>query len=128
MPAAGHRDKEGRAPGGAISPLVPVLVPLAVAAILIGVWFSRLFPFASPPSAPPPVRFTDVTRESGISFDHDNGSRGEDQAPTTLPGAVAFLDYDIDGRPDIFFGTRPWRASPRRPRFITTTGTGTLRM
>jgi len=111
MPAAGHRDKEGRAPGGAISPLVPVLVPLAVAAILIGVWFSRLFPFASPPSAPPPVRFTDVTRESGISFDHDNGSRGEDQAPTTLPGAVAFLDYDIDGRPDIFFaaGTAwPW--------------------
>ena len=52
-----------------------------------------------------------MTRESGISFDHDNGSRGEDQAPTTLPGAVAFLDYDIDGRPDIFFaaGTAwPW--------------------
>ena len=111
MPAAGHRDKEGSAPGGAISPLVPVLVPLAVAAILIGVWFSKLFPFASPPSAPPPVRFTDVTRESGIAFEHDNGSRGEDPPPTTLPGAVAFLDYDNDGRPDLFFvaGTAwPW--------------------
>ena len=111
MPAPGHRDNARNAPGGAISPLVPVLVPLAVAAILFGVWFSRLFPFASPPSEPPPIRFTDVTRESGIAFVHDNGSRDGEDTPTTLSGAVAFLDYDNDGRPDLFFaaGTAwPW--------------------
>ena len=102
------------APGGAISPLIPVLVPLAVAAIAFGVWFSRIFPFATPPSAPPPVRFTDVTRESGIDFVHDNGSREGLDTPTTLPGAVAFLDYDNDGHPDLFVvsGTAwPWAPS-----------------
>ena len=114
MPAPGHRDSGGNPPpSGAISPLVPVLVPLAVAAILFGVWFSRLFPFASPPSAPPPVRFTDVTRGSGIAFVHDNGSRDDQDTPTSLPGAVAFLDYDNDGHPDLFFvgGTAwPWNS------------------
>lgn len=111
MPPASPRDRPARAPGGAISPLVPVLVPLAVAAIAFGVWFSRIFPFATPPSAPPPVRFTDVTRDSGIDFVHDNGSREGLDTPTTLPGAVAFLDYDNDGHPDLFMvsGTSwPW--------------------
>ncbi len=114
MPAKRPPDGRENAPGGAISPLVPVLVPLAVASILFGVWFSRIFPFASPPSAPPPVRFTDVTRESGLIFSHDNGSREGLDTPTSLPGAVAFLDYDNDGHPDLFFvaGTAwPWASA-----------------
>ncbi len=114
MPPAAVRDRTASLPGGAISPLVPVLVPLAVAAIAFGVWFSRLFPFATPPSAPPPVKFTDVTRESGLDFVHDNGAREGLDTPTTLPGAVAFLDYDNDGHPDLFVvsGTAwPWAAA-----------------
>jgi enediyne biosynthesis protein E4 len=52
-----------------------------------------------------------VTRASGITFIHDSGSWDGQDTPTTLPGAVAFLDYDNDGRPDLFFvggTTWPW--------------------
>jgi enediyne biosynthesis protein E4 len=110
-PAPGRADPRGKLPRGAISPLVPVLVPLAVAAILIAVVFSHLFPFVAETGDAPFVKFTDVTRDSGVAFVHDNGSQEGQDTPTTLPGAVAFLDYDNDGRPDLFFvgGTAwPW--------------------
>ena len=110
-PATGEKSRDG-----AISPLVPVLVPLAVAAILIGVVFSRLFPFSSRAAAAPAARFTDVTRDSGLDFVHDNGVQFGRDTPTTLPGAVAVLDYDGDGHPDLFFvgGTQwPWNATAR---------------
>lgn len=100
-------------PAGALSPLVPVLVPLAVAAILSGVVFSLILAPAPARKAPEAV-FKDVTRESGIDYVHDNGSREGYDTPTTLPGAVAFLDYDQDGAPDVFFvgGTAwPWLPS-----------------
>ncbi|HEY5228186.1 MAG TPA: CRTAC1 family protein [Opitutaceae bacterium] len=107
-------ESSSKAPDGAISPLVPVLVPIAVAAILIGVVFSRLFPFSSGALVAPSVRFTDVTRDSGLDYIHDNGVQYGRDTPTTLPGAVAFLDYDNDGHPDLFFvsGTSwPWNTS-----------------
>jgi hypothetical protein len=103
---------------GAISPLVPVLVPLAVAAILIGVVFSRIFPYSSQALAVPVAKFTDVTRESGLDYTHDNGVQFGRDTPTTLPGALAFLDYDNDGHPDLFFvsGTSwPWNTSAAGP-------------
>src|ERR1700683_1701262 len=103
MPDNGRAPAEEKLRDGAISPLVPVLVPLAVAAILIGVLFSKLFPFSSRAAAPPAARFTDVTRDSGLDFVHDNGVQFGRDTPTTLPGAVAFLDYDNDGHPDLFF-------------------------
>ncbi len=100
-------------PRGAISPLVPVLVPLAVAATLMGILFSRLFPLPARSASAPPPAFRDATRSAGIAFVHDNGSVGDAEAPTTLPGAVAFLDYDADGHPDLFFvGGMSWPWSP----------------
>ena len=113
MPDNGRAPTQGRR-DGAISPLVPVLVPLAVAAILIGVVFSRIFPFASRAASAPAAKFTDVTAESGLDYVHDNGVKFGRDTPTTLPGAVAFLDYDSDGHPDLFFvsGTSwPWNTS-----------------
>jgi hypothetical protein len=95
----------------AISPLWPTMSLLAVAAILIGVLFSRLFPFQVRPGEAPVAKFTDITREAGLTFIHDNGARSAVDTPSTLAGAVAFLDYDNDGLPDLFFvgGTRwPW--------------------
>ena len=131
MPDNGRPEREDISRDGAISPLVPVLVPLAVAAILIGVVFSRLFPFPSQAAAPPPVKFTDITRESGLDYVHDNGVQFGRDTPTTLPGAVAFLDYDNDGHPDVFFvgGTQwPWNATARGPAstcaLVHTDGTG----
>ncbi|HEY4988456.1 MAG TPA: VCBS repeat-containing protein, partial [Opitutaceae bacterium] len=130
-PATGTADRPGNPRDGAISPLVPVLVPLAVAAILIGVLFSRIFPFAPGSAGAPAVRFTDVTAESGIEYTHDNGQRADINPPTTLPGAVAFLDYDNDGHPDLFFvsGTAwPWdslfQGSPPTCALYHNDGTG----
>lgn len=94
-----------------MSPLWPVLSVLAVAAILAGVLFSRLFPFVPEAGKAPAVMFTDITRQAGLDYIHDNGARPGLDTPSTLAGAVAFLDYDNDGLPDLFFvsGTRwPW--------------------
>lgn len=100
-------------PRGAISPLVPVLVPLAVAAIILAYVFSRLFPYVPEAGMAPVAKFTDVTQDSGLSFIHDNGTREGEDTPTTLSGAVAFLDYNNDGRQDLFFvGGIQWPWSP----------------
>jgi len=69
--------------------------------------------------APPPVRFTNVTRAAGVDFVHVNGAYGERLLPETMGGGVAFLDYDNDGRQDLLFvnsGTWPWHTEDvRRP-------------
>ena len=55
------------------------------------------------------VAFTDVTAEAGIDFEHYNGRSGRKYLPETLGSGCAFLDYDNDGRPDIFLvNSRPW--------------------
>lgn len=88
-----------------VSPLLPVLLPLVVAAIGLGAGFAWLFPPAAGPGAPA-VRFTDITAESGLRFVHRQGGA---EAPTTLGGAVAVLDYNGDGRPDLFLvNGAPW--------------------
>jgi enediyne biosynthesis protein E4 len=51
--------------------------------------------------APPPVRFTDVTREAGLSFTQGHGPRDGKSLPELMSGGCAFLDYDADGDQDI---------------------------
>jgi hypothetical protein len=46
-------------------------------------------------------RFTDITRSSGIHFDHHSGAFGKKYLPETLGPGCAFLDYDNDGFQDI---------------------------
>ncbi|HEX2861845.1 MAG TPA: CRTAC1 family protein [Lacunisphaera sp.] len=98
-----------------VSPLVPVLLPLVVAAVVLGAVFARLFPPTTLAGAPA-VRFTDYTAESGVHFVHRQG--GAD-APTTLGGAVAVLDFNQDDRPDLFLvngAPWPWEESlEKRP-------------
>lgn len=88
-------------------PLLPVLVPLVIAAIVLGVLFTWIFP-PPPPGQPPVVRFTDVTAESGIT---GWGDPIGTNSPTTLAGGVVCLDYDGDGDIDLFFvkgSAWPW--------------------
>jgi hypothetical protein len=58
-----------------------------------------------PPRAadPPDVPFVDVTEESGISFVHQSGNRGEVLFPEIMGGGVAVFDYNSDGRLDLLF-------------------------
>ena len=57
----------------------------------------------------PPVKFTEITKEAGIAFDHVNGMAGEKLLPETMGSGVAFLDYDGDGDQDLFLvNSCPW--------------------
>lgn len=47
------------------------------------------------------VRFTDITRQAGIRFVHNNGATGKKYLPETMGPGGAFIDYDNDEYPDI---------------------------
>jgi enediyne biosynthesis protein E4 len=49
----------------------------------------------------PRVRFTDVTRDAGITFVHVNGAYGDKLLPETMGGGCAFFDYDNDDDADL---------------------------
>ena len=49
-----------------------------------------------------PVQFEDVTRRAGINWTHVAGETREKYLIETMGAAAAFLDYDRDGRLDIF--------------------------
>ena len=63
----------------------------------------------------PQIPFTEITKQAGIDFVHENGAAGEKLLPETMGGGCAFLDYDNDGDADILFvnSTRwPWDSRP----------------
>jgi hypothetical protein len=53
-------------------------------------------------AAASPVRFTDVTEAAGIHFRHTSGRSGRLLLPETLGAGCAFLDYNRDGKLDLF--------------------------
>lgn len=85
-------------------------------------------------ATPPEIPFTDITREAGIEFVHENGARGEKLLPETMGGGVAILDYDGDGDQDLLLvNSAPWSATEPAPtsklyrnegrnRFVDVTG------
>ena len=52
-------------------------------------------------AASPGFRFSDVTSQAGIEFQHNGGAFGGKFLPETLGSGCAFLDYDRDGWQDI---------------------------
>src|SRR6185369_9566737 len=66
----------------------------------------------------PVAKFTDITKEAGITFVHNNGAYGEKLLPETMGGGVAFLDFDDDGQQDLLFINStwwPWRIPEGKP-------------
>ena len=72
----------------------------------------------SPAAEIPTAKFTDITKEAGITFVHNNGAYGEKLLPETMGGGVAFLDYDNDGAQDLLLVNStywPWRLPEGKP-------------
>ena len=67
--------------------------------------FLRLlcFPVFIIAAASPEAPFTDVTTAVGIDFKHENSATSSKYLVETMGGGVAMLDYDRDGRLDLFF-------------------------
>jgi hypothetical protein len=49
------------------------------------------------------VVFTDITQAVGIDFKHENSATSSKYLLETMGGGVALVDYDNDGRLDVFF-------------------------
>ena len=87
-----------------VPPLLIVVLPLVIAAIVLSVVFARLFP-AGAGQVAPTARFTDITAEAGLELPPSDSA----ESPTTLGGAVAVLDYNGDDAPDLLFvNGAPW--------------------
>ena len=77
------------------------ITALEILSIVMGVHLSL---FAGSAGAPAPeVRFVDATQTAGIEFEHRNSATPSKYLLETMGGGVALLDYDNDGRLDIFF-------------------------
>ena len=85
----------------------------------VAVW--TLWPF----NTPRPVRYLDVTEKSRIQFQANSSPTSQKYLPESMVGGVAALDYDGDGRLDLYFvngaalsdpmasGARPNKSDPR---------------
>ncbi len=59
------------------------------------------------------VAFTDVTRQVGVTFRHTSGAFGQKYLPETMGPGVVVLDFDNDGRQDLFFPNgKAWAGRP----------------
>jgi hypothetical protein len=70
--------------------------------------------------------FTEITKQSGLTFVHETGGRGALEMPEIMGAGVAIFDYDKDSDLDLYFtngsfelsdpssGKRPWNRLYRR--------------
>ncbi|MEO6567250.1 MAG: CRTAC1 family protein [Opitutaceae bacterium] len=93
------------------------------AAILAPAWYGCRNP------APPAARgdagwFTDVTETVGVDFRHDCGPVADYFMPANIGSGLAMLDYDNDGRLDLYFIQNAGEGSPSRNRLFHQTVDG----
>ena len=122
------------APAAPSRTVAPVRLWLSTAALILSacsVWGA----VATPEGPPSSVRFTDVTRESGIRFIHSFGDTRFSNLVEAVGGGAAWLDFDGDGRMDVYLTTGQYRPpvsegdKPRqdfRNRLFRNRGNGTF--
>ena len=64
----------------------------------------------------PPVHFADVGDAAGLDFVHFNGFSGQYYYVETFGAGAAFLDYDRDGRLDLYLANGTYLTGPRPAR------------
>src|SRR5438445_416609 len=69
---------------------------------VLGLFISSALSQQPAPAEVPPVQFVDITRQAGITWRHVNGATEDKYLIETMGGGGAFLDYNRDGRLDIF--------------------------
>src|SRR6476660_5757006 len=67
---------------------------------ILAIWLLLSLMGAAPP---PSVQFTDVTSAVHLDFKHESSATFNKYLIETMGGGVSLLDYDNDGRLDIFF-------------------------
>ena len=107
-------------------PRIQFQVPICVLALA-----STLCACAPQDPPAPPVHFADAGAAAGIDFVHYNGFSGEYYYVETFGAGAAFLDYDGDGRLDLYLanGTYLTGHAPDPPpvnRLYRNTGAGTF--
>mgnify|MGYP006294251167 FL=1 len=50
--------------------------------------------------------FVDVTESAGVDFEYVNGAEGKFWFPEIMGGGAALLDFDGDGRMDLYLAVR----------------------
>jgi hypothetical protein len=73
--------------------------PAVIFAVLLSIFCAQRWASSSEPR----VQFVNVAREAGITFKHENGASKEKLMPETFGAGVAWIDFDNDGLPDLFF-------------------------
>lgn len=85
------------------------------AAILTAAVTAALVSCSSSPPEPPcigPIQLQDVTAQTGIDFQHTDGSGGQRYIVETVASGLATFDYDSDGLIDAYFlNGRPLRGT-----------------
>ena len=77
------------------------MTPGRCSSLLVLACWAILLPVGA--SSVPDVRFTDVAKAVGIDFEQANSATSNKYLLETMGGGVALLDYDNDGRLDVFF-------------------------
>jgi len=88
---------------------VLVAMGTSVAAVCLFSCGRRPAPEVPAPGGTAQVSFADATAGAGIRFRHVNGAAGRKLLPETMGAGVVVLDYDGDGKPDLYFvNSAPW--------------------
>lgn len=91
----------------------PPIAAVAFAGLLLGCG-QRDSVVPALPDSGTGVAFADVTAEAKIEFRHNCGATGRKLLPETMGAGVVVLDFNADGKPDLYFvNSRSWPDDPK---------------